>query len=137
MTIPRADDLFLPLLRYAEPRPFVNSEAVEALAAELQLTKEERAKFSGSGKVPEFDNHIHWASGQLRMAELFSKEDGSYHITDRGRQVLANPPPVLDRRFLATFPEYVLATNGRAKLLEEKDSEQILPVMRAILTIEA
>ena len=118
------DDLFLPLLRYAERRPFGNSEAVEALAAEFQLTKEERAKFSGNGKVPEFDNHIHWASGQLRMAELFSKEDGSYHLTDRGREVLASPPPVLDRRFLATFPEYVLAMKGKPKILGERNSEQ-------------
>ena len=40
------------------------------------------------------------------MAKLLDQQDGLYRITDRGRGVLANPPAVLDTKFLAQFPEY-------------------------------
>ena len=43
------------------------------------------------------------------MAELVKKTDEVYQITERGREVLANPPPVLDRKYLSRFSEYVAA----------------------------
>ncbi len=122
MTIPRADDIMFPLLRFAERGPFRNSDAVGPLAAEFQLTPEESAELRSAGGGTKFANAIHWASGQLGMAELFRKEAGEYHLTNRGREVLASPPAVLDRRFLAKFPEYVQKLKGKAKVLGEKDS---------------
>ena len=124
MAMPRADDIMLPLLRFAQRGPFNNSDAVAPLAAEFQLTPAESTKPLPSGRGTQFANAIHWAAGMLGMAKLLSKNDGAYDITDRGREVLANPPPVFDRRFLATFPEYIQAMKGKAKLSEETASER-------------
>src|SRR5271166_3691265 len=124
MAIPGKYEITLPLLRYAEKSgPFRNSDAVGPLADEFKLTLEERAKFAGKKrKVREFDNRIHWASGQLGMAVLLKKkepkrENDPYYITDRGREVLADPPALLDYEYLKRFPEYVAAckNNGSSK----------------------
>ena len=123
MAIQRSDDVMLPLLRFAERGPFRNSDAVGPLAAEFQLTPEEIAK-PLPDRPQTFPNQIHWASGQLGMAKLLDNQKGVYQITDRGREVLAKPPAVFDRKFLQTLPEYVQAMNGKAKLPGENRPER-------------
>ena len=45
------------------------------------------------------------------------RENDPYYITDRGREVLADPPALLDYEYLKRFPEYVAAckNNGSSK----------------------
>jgi restriction endonuclease Mrr len=125
MAIPRSDDLMLPLLRFAQRGPFRNSDAVEHLAIEFQLIPEERAEVYSRSRRPKFPNLIHWASGQLGMAKLLDKENSLYKITNRGLEVLKNPPAVFDRKFLATnFPEYAQPHEKlSAKTAQERPSE--------------
>ena len=137
MAIPRADDIMFPLLRFAERGPFRNSDALGPLAAEFQLTQQESAELRPAGGGTKFANAIHWASGKLSMARLLNKKDGAYQITDRGRQVLAKPPAVFDRSFLAQFPEYAQAIKGKAKIVGAEELERILLWVGTVLTIAA
>jgi restriction endonuclease Mrr len=105
MAIPKPDALLLPLLRFAANGEFCNTDATERLATDFQLTREERAQALRNGRN-KFANLVHWAAGQLGMAELLKGQDGVYKITEHGREVLANPPATFDRKFLAQFPEY-------------------------------
>jgi|SRR5271166_6406948 len=101
MAIPGKYEITLPLLRYAEKSgPFRNSDAVGPLADEFKLTLEERAKFAGKKrKVREFDNRIHWASGQLGMAVLLKKRSQKERTTLTILQIV-------DARFWPTLPPY-------------------------------
>jgi restriction system protein len=91
VTIPKSDTLMLPLLRFAGSRKFRNTDATEFLVAEFRLSPEDRAELLPNGRN-KFANLVHWASGQLGMAELLKNQDGVYEITERGRKVLVDPP---------------------------------------------
>jgi restriction system protein len=50
---------------------------------------------------------VAWGLAYLKQARLIdSPRRGSYRITDRGKQVLANPPTRIDIEFLKQFPEF-------------------------------
>lgn len=125
MTIHRSDTLILPLLRLAGSRKFRNSDATEHLAAEFQLSPQERAELSPRGHRNKFANLVHWASGQLGMAELLKNQDGAYEITQRGRSVLASPPAMINRKFLAEFPEYKRRMAGKAVVQTENGEIEV------------
>ncbi len=109
MSIPDYQTLMLPLLRFAaDGNEHATREAVEALAAEFQLTPAERNELLASGQQATFNNRVGWANSYLKKAGLLeSPHRGALRITDRGRQVLAGSPARIDVKFLERFPEFI------------------------------
>lgn len=83
------------------------AEAREVIAAEFELTDEERGELLPSARAKRFDNRVAWAKVHLGRAGLLdSPKPGQFRLTDRGREVLQRGLPRIDLRFLAQFPEY-------------------------------
>lgn len=116
MTIPDFQTLMLPILRCSEMGEVRISDVVQSLADKFQLTDDERSELLPSGKQTTFANRAHWAKSYLGKAGLVElTKRAHFKITDRGRNVLANPPKRIDIRFLEQFPEFVQfreASNG-------------------------
>src|SRR6478609_3646731 len=116
MAIPDFQTLMLPVLRSSEMGEVKISEVVQLLADKFQLTEDERSELLPSGKQTTFANRVHWAKSYLGKAGLVElTKRAHFQITDRGREVLSNPPEKIDIRFLEQFPEFVLfrdASNG-------------------------
>ncbi|MFM0016685.1 winged helix-turn-helix domain-containing protein [Paraburkholderia sediminicola] len=109
MAIPDFQTLMLPVLRTAETVEMKISDVVESLADKFRPTEEERSELLPSGKQTTFVNRVHWAKSYLGKAGLVElTRRAHFRITDRGREVLANPPVRIDIRFLQQFPEFVL-----------------------------
>lgn len=109
MPIPDYQSCMLPLLRFAsDGTEHAFKDAVEALASEFHLTEAERGEYLPSGQQPVIDNRVGWASTYMKKAGLLSApRRGVLKITDRGRSVLAKPPPKIDLAFLGQFPEFI------------------------------
>lgn len=77
------------------------------VARRLALTEADLSEMLPSGKQSRFNNRANWACVYLTEAGLLEwVRRGTYRITDRGRQVLASPPPRIDVAFLARYPEF-------------------------------
>ncbi|MDH1298831.1 restriction endonuclease [Achromobacter sp. GD03932] len=108
MPIPDFQTLMLPVLRSSAMGEVRISDVVQSLANQFQLTEEERSELLPSGKQTTFANRVHWAKSYLGKAGLVElTRRGHFHITNRGREILANPPSRIDIRFLEQFPEFV------------------------------
>src|SRR5690606_19045815 len=79
-------------------------DLVSGIAPQLRLTEDQLAERLPSGRQRTIVNRVSWAVIYLNKAGLLSRiRRGVYLITDRGRGVLANPPPKIDIRYLAQF----------------------------------
>jgi len=113
MSIPNYQTLMLPVLRAASKGEVRISEVVDRLADELHLSPQDRSELVPSGKQTTFSNRTHWAKTYLAKAGLVElTRRAHFRITDRGRDVLANPPERIDIHFLEQFPEFVLFRNA-------------------------
>ena len=99
----------LPLLELAgDGEEHAVKDARSPLAARFDLTDEERAELLPSGQQAIFTNRVAWAKVYLERAGLLSKpKRGFLKITERGSQVLQDPPDEIDTAFLSQFPEFV------------------------------
>ncbi|ORJ59860.1 restriction endonuclease [Geothermobacter hydrogeniphilus] len=135
MTIPDYQALMLPLLVLAsDGKVHAIRDAREQIAANLELTNEEREELLPSGRQPVFDNRIAWAKTYLLQAGLLNApRRAHFQITDRGRQVLAENPTGIDTKLLDRFPEFVKFRTAGKKADEDKsrvvgeDSESATP----------
>jgi restriction system protein len=109
MAIPDFQSLMLPLLRaLADGQEWSTQKTLDALARDLGLTEADVTQPMQSRKAPLFTNRVAWAKLHLKRAGLLdSPHRGVYQITERGRDVLREPPDRLNLAFLARFPEYV------------------------------
>jgi Mrr N-terminal domain len=115
MPVPDFQALMLPLLRVAaegQERSFTS--AVEQLAQEFRLTDVDRADALKSGQS-RFYNRVGWARTYLVKAGLLrAVRPGWFQATDRGRELLLNPPPQIDIGYLRShFPEISAFRNAR------------------------
>ena len=107
MNIPDFQTLMLPVLRSATKDEVKISDVVEQLATEFKLSLEERAQLLPSGRQTTFANRAHWAKSYLGKAGLVElTKRAHFRITDRGRQVLAEPPERIDIKYLNQFPGF-------------------------------
>jgi len=116
MAIPDYQSLMLPLLAFAaDGLEHSVREGREHLALDLGVSDEERGEMLPSGRQPVFDNRVAWAKTYLQRAGLLSApRRAHFQITDRGRQVLAENPAVIDTELLDRFPEFVeFRTSGK------------------------
>lgn len=107
MAIPDYQSLMLPVLQVAAKAetsvPFAETE----IAAKFELSNEEREQMLPSGKQRVLHNRVHWAKFYLTKAGLLeSPKRGRFTITPAGQRVLANPPAILDTKFLLTIPSF-------------------------------
>ncbi len=96
-----------PLLQLAsDGKEHRGADAADVVADMLQLSEADRRETISSGGR-RFNNRLHWAISHLVKAELLIKtRRGHFRITDAGRQVLADDPPLLDDAY---FREHVPA----------------------------
>jgi restriction system protein len=120
MAIPDFQSLMLPVLRSAETNEVKISDVVQALADQFQLTDSERSELLPSGRQTMFANRVHWAKSYLGKAGLVElTKRAHFKATDRGREILANPPEKININFLERFPEFVQFRGAR------NDSESV------------
>ncbi|HHV56347.1 MAG TPA: restriction endonuclease [Firmicutes bacterium] len=123
MSIPGFQSLMLPLLKILrDGQEHAFGELVEVLSQEFHLEESEKKELLPSGSL-KFRNRVAWARTYLTKARLIeSVGRGRLRITQRGTEVLAENPPLIDRKYLERFPEYLAFRYG-ALALESADHE--------------
>ncbi|MBR5705695.1 MAG: winged helix-turn-helix domain-containing protein, partial [Deltaproteobacteria bacterium] len=117
MAIPNYEALMLPLLHLAAQREIKNADACEKLADEFGLSEEEREQLLPSGRRQTIiSNRVIWAKVHLAKAGLLERsQQGSYRITERGREILNENPAQIDNQYLKRFPEFVEYLQARVR----------------------
>ncbi len=123
MAIPDFQSLMLPLLQLASnEKEHSLQEATQVTAQQFKLTSEELAELLPSGRKTRFYDRVGWAITFLRKAGLLSSSSrGKFQITQRGLDILKNPPDRINVKFLEQFDEFVEFRTRR-----EKDDEDII-----------
>jgi restriction system protein len=123
MAIPDFQTLTLPVLRvHADSADHHIQDTRERLAAEFNLTSEERKTLLPSGRQPVFTNRIAWATAYLKRAGLLEGVNrGVYRITARGVEVLNGNPASIDLKFLYQF-EGVRAFRNKNRPDDQEDT---------------
>lgn len=125
MAIPSFQEITLPLLGIAADGEVHSlAEARKTLAAHFRLTEAEEAELLPSGRQGRFANRVAWAKVYLeRAGVLASPGRGQFQITPRGREILANPPGIIDIRYLERFPDFRdFRSRARAQTAEPGES---------------
>ena len=117
MAVPDFQNLMLPLLNLAgDGQQHTLAEAVERLAQEFHLSDDDRAQLLRSGQTRLY-NRVGWTTTYLKKAGVLQAVGpGRFQLTDRGRDVLANPPAAIDVAFLESrFPEMLEFRKARSR----------------------
>ena len=109
MPIPDYQAIMLPLLEFAgDKQEHSLSQASTQLAAKFKLTEDEKSELLPSGGEGRFYNRVSWARTYLKKAGLLNyPRRGFFAITNRGEQLLANPPEEINSKFLKRYDEFV------------------------------
>lgn len=126
MPIPDYQSLMLPFLKIAgDGQEHRFRDAVETLAKQFSLTDEERNVMLPSGTAPVFDNRVGWARTYLKQAALIeSPKRGIFHVTGRGKELLAKNPARIDNSTLEQYQEYL---DFKLRRGEPKDASKLVP----------
>jgi restriction system protein len=129
MPIPDYQTLMLPLLKVAQnKRECTLKEAIEILAAEFNLTEQERTELLPSGQAFLFSNRVGWSRTYLKKAGLLdSHKRGSISITPRGLALLKTIPGRIDNKTLKQYPEFLEFQNYKREDGESVISADITP----------
>ncbi|MGF1501472.1 MAG: restriction endonuclease [Paracoccaceae bacterium] len=119
MPVPDYQTLMLPVLRLlAEGRGSVKA-CLPDIIGEFDITDEEAAELSPSGRVTLRANRAHWARTYMSKAGLRRSPKRNLHeVTDTGRRLLAEQPARIDTSVLARFGAFkswkIESAGGRA-----------------------
>jgi len=113
----------LPLLQLtADNQEHSLREAVDILAQQFKLTKEELAELLPNGRKTRFYDRVGWASTYLRKAGLLSSSArGQFRITQRGLDALKQKPNKIGVNFLEQYEEFIQFRTRRDK--EDKNTD--------------
>jgi len=105
MTVPGFQAFLLPVLVVASDGQEHSLSAMrEIIAAQFELSPEERNEMLPSGKQRRFDNRIAWAKVHLDRAGLLaSTRRGYFRVTEAGRALLAERPDRIDLALLDRY----------------------------------
>jgi restriction system protein len=108
MAVPDFQSLMRPTLAvHQDRRSHTPTDLRDRLAAQLQISDEDRSVMLPSGRQSLFANRVAWAVTHMAQAGLLARPArGVTEITDRGARVLAQYPARVDMKVLAQFPEY-------------------------------
>jgi restriction system protein len=108
VAIPDFQTMMRPILAFlAEGQTVSVAQIREHIAVLLGVTEEDQKVLLPSGTQPTFSNRVAWALTHMSHALLVERPArGSYAITGRGRQVLADNPNRVDVGVLSAFKEY-------------------------------
>ncbi|WP_018130346.1 restriction endonuclease [Effusibacillus pohliae] len=114
--IPSYQEIMLPLLQeLADGKEHTSKDLYKVLADRFGLTEEERTQLMSNGRQPLFHNRVGWAQTYLKKAGLLeTPKRGSYHITNRGLEVLSQKPASITVDYLMRFPEFVEFRSGNS-----------------------
>lgn len=118
--LPTYQDLMRPVLAFhADGRMPSSRELRESMAAEFQVSEDDRRVLMANGNTPLWNNRVAWAVTYLAQAGALSRpRRGSSQITERGRNLLVECPTRIEKRDLEQFPEFVAFLNrsrGKAR----------------------
>ena len=129
VAIPNFQMLTLPMLQFAsDGTEHSMGEAREALAKQFHMTEAERTALLPSGRQAIFANRVAWAKVYLQRAALLdSARRAHFRITERGREVLRDPPERITVKYLERFPEFIefRSLAGTKKDITEPSSPEI------------
>jgi restriction system protein len=99
--------VMLPLLKLAAAHPvLVLRDALPIMSTEFQLTDEDRAAVTSSGRLKMW-SRVAWAATYLAQARAVSRpKPGAIAITDRGMKLLETQPKRIDYAMLRQFEEF-------------------------------
>ena len=93
MPIPDYQTLMLPVLRLAADGEISQSQCVEKLADEFELSEDERAEKLPSGRKGVLYDRVSWARTYMANAGLIeTTRRAHFKITDRGKKIVATHP---------------------------------------------
>lgn len=128
MAIPNTQDLMFPLLQLIKDEgEYKIRQIVTGLADHFDLTEEERRELTPGGSKALFHSRVMSARSYLyRAAVIDHPRRGRSQITDRGLELLNDPPEKLDLNYLTRYPEFL-------DYLENNSSAQRDPELRNLL----
>jgi len=133
MPVPAFQELFLPTLAYiADGKEHTKQDVADHLAHQLQLTPENLSELLPSGKQTKFLNRIAWTRtyfGKALLVEATAR--GKFKITQRGLDLLACKPAMLNVKSLKQFPEFQVFHQGN-----NGDTQEAVGVVAPINTDE-
>jgi restriction system protein len=123
MAIPDYQSLMLPLMKLTnDKKEHSLKDATAALAKEFNLSEAELVEMLPSARKTRFYDRVGWAGTYLRKAGLLdSHRRGWFQITQRGLDVLKNPPERITVNFLEQFDEFVQFRERREKNIENHE----------------
>lgn len=132
MSVPKYNELMLPLLKYtSDGQEHQLREASDELAVILNLNEEQLNELIPSGKQTKYYNRVGWAKTYLVKAGLLeSTGRGLFRITERGYSILDESPQEIDRNLLNRFDSFVefqtpdTTSKSEGKTAIEPDDEQ-------------
>jgi restriction system protein len=128
LAVPDYQSLMLPLLKFADEQQseISTGEAVEALGTRLGLTEADLKEMLPSGVQPTFVNRVAWASTYMKKAGLLeSTRRGYFRITERGKELLAKKPKVVNVKLLKQYPEFLAFQQLKGTRTGEKKDQAI------------
>ena len=121
--IPDFQKLMLPLLKACSKGTISTKEIIAKLADEFDLSEEERARLTPSGKKAIFSDRVTWAKGYLKQAGLVKyPERGKSVITEAGKKVLQSKRKDINIKFLKQYKSFQDFQAGKETQSEQTDS---------------
>lgn len=127
MACPDFQSLTLPVLQSAAGGQELTLAALrDETASRLGLSEADLSERIPSGKQTRYSNRVNWACIYMSEAGLLEwVRRGTYRITARGREVLANPPARVDVAFMSRFPEFRAwqSKSGRGNAMDRSETD--------------
>ncbi len=122
MTIPKYDEIYLPLLKHLNHGEIVKyRDFEEPMAKHFGLSPEEVAQEYDSGNAKIFFDRISWALTYLNIARLVERpKRAHYRITDDGLKA-SDDPALIEQLINERYLEH---EEAKKKAKQEKESEQ-------------
>lgn len=126
MSVPDFQTLMLPIMRIAnDAQEHTNLEVIDILAAQFQLTDQDRKELLPSGRQAKFDNRVGWAATHLKKAGLLeSTGRGKFRVTERGLNILKTNPVQINMKLLRQYPEYLEFQKSSPQSIDDHNEKE-------------
>lgn len=115
MVVPALGDMTLPYLRVlGDGKERSTDEMHEELGSVLGLSDEDK-NMRNAGGQKRFPNTVSWAKFDLKKAGLIKTARKTSVITQKGLEILKDPPPKIDRAYLGSLEQGGPQGNGTSQ----------------------